>query len=218
MVIKTVETQEVRLLNLKFGEPQMNNDIKAQLQDLPVVGMVGSPPEHPQESGGGAHESGLEMSNLGSGSDRTTSVGNDNDDLDAVLGHPEDSPVILASGAENTSDDLDPELTVQEGLQSMAVVQVYKPKCLECGHLVTWAKTFYTSCHASAGNAMCPAQSMRITENIPLEKIVAAFRDAERHGDLARVSRLYAQVAKKPDWVQQRVNDELKKARSRSDW
>ena len=148
----------------------------------------------------------------------TASVGNDNDDLDAVLGHPEDSPVILASGAENTSDDLDPELTVQEGLQSMAIVQVYKPKCLECGHLVTWAKTFYTSCHVSAGNAVCPAQSMRITENIPLEKIVAAFRDAERHGDLARVSRLYAQVAKKPDWVQQRVNDELKKARSRSDW
>lgn len=218
MVIKTVETQEVRLLNLKFGEPQMNNDIKAQLQDLPVVGMVGSPPEHPQESGSGAHESGLEMSNLGSGSNRTTSVGNDNDDLDAVLGHHDDSPVILASGAENPSDDLDPELTVQEGLQSMAVVQVYKPKCLECGHLVTWAKTFYTSCHVSAGNAVCPAQSMRITENIPLEKIVAAFRDAERHGDLARVSRLYAQVAKKPDWVQQRVNDELKKARSRSDW
>jgi hypothetical protein len=222
MVIKTVETQEVRLLNLKFGEPQMNNDIKAQLQDLPVVGMVGSHPEHPQESGSGSgsgsgtHESGLEMGDPGS--DRTTSVGNDNDDLDAVLGHPEDSPVILASGAENTSDDLDPELTVQEGLQSMAVVQVYKPKCLECGHLVTWAKTFYTSCHVSAGNAMCPAQSMRITENIPLEKIIAAFREAERHGDLARVSRLYAQVAKKPDWVQQRVNDELKKARSRSDW
>ena len=217
MVIKTVETQEVRLLNLKFGEPQMNNDIKAQLQDLPVVGMVGSPPEHPQESGSGAHESGLEMGDPGSGRS-TTSVGNDNDDLDAVLGQTDDSPVILASGAENTADDLDPELTVQEGLQSMAVVQVYKPKCLECGHLVTWAKTFYTSCHVSAGNAVCPAQSMRITENIPLEKIVAAFRDAERHGDLARVSRLYAQVAKKPDWVQQRVNDELKKARSRSDW
>ena len=54
MVIKTVETQEVRLLNLKFGEPQMNNDIKAQLQDLPVVGMVVSHPEHPQESGGGS--------------------------------------------------------------------------------------------------------------------------------------------------------------------
>ncbi len=218
MVIKTVETQEVRLLNLKFGEPTMKNDIKAQLQDLPVVGMVGSSPEHPQESGSGAHESGLEMSNLGSNNSSTTSVGNDNDDLDAVLGQTDDSPVILAAGAENTADDLDPELTVQEGLQSMAVVQVYKPKCLECGHLVTWAKTFYTSCHASAGNAMCPAQSMRITENIPLEKIIAAFRDAERHGDLARVSRLYAQVAKKPDWVQQRVNDELKKARSRSDW
>lgn len=217
MVIKTVETQEVRLLNLKFGEPQMNNDIKAQLQDLPVVGMVGSHPEHPQESGSGTHESGLEMGDPGSGRS-TTYVGNDHDDLDAVLGQTDDSPVILAAGAENTADDLDPELTVQEGLQSMAVVQVYKPKCLECGHLVTWAKTFYTSCHASAGNAMCPAQSMRITENIPLEKIIAAFRDAERHGDLARVSRLYAQVAKKPDWVQQRVNDELKKARSRSDW
>lgn len=217
MVIKTVETQEVRLLNLKFGEPQMNNDIKAQSQDLPVVGMVGSSPEHPQESGSGSgtHESGLEMGDPGRS---TASVGNDNDDLDAVLGQTDDSPVILAAGAENPADDLDPELTVQEGLQSMAVVQVYKPKCLECGHLVTWAKTFYTSCHASAGNAMCPAQSMRITENIPLEKIIAAFRDAERHGDLARVSRLYAQVAKKPDWVQQRVNDELKKARSRSDW
>lgn len=209
MVIKTVETQEVRLRDLKLGDSTMNKTTQ-KVEDLPTVGTVGN--DDPEE----VHR---DVGALNPGADQDFTDA----DLDDVLGDPSGGPVVVMTpptgqSESHSADAADVDLTVQTGLRTMAVVQVYKPKCLSCGHLVSWAPNVYNSCHSSAGNALCPAGSMRITEHIPLDKIISAFKEAENQGDLARVSRLYAQVAKRPDWIQQRINDELKKARARPDW
>ena len=146
-------------------------------------------------------------------------VGTDSDlasleDDDAVLGGPR--PATLTEL--DIDDDGEADFVVAETLQTTAVVQVHKPKCLTCTHLVSFGTKTYSSCHYSAGNDVCPAKTMKITEHIPIDAILAAFKEAEANSDLERVSRLYAQIAKRPDWVQQRITDALKEARSRKDW
>ena len=160
----------------------------------------------------------------------TRSGADDDFDLDSVLGQLENigdrdrdrdrdsdgSKVIQADTAASQFEQL--EIRVSPDAPLLGVIQVYKLKCLNCTHLVPAAGKEYNECHYSAGNKLCPASSMKIIQHIPIDKILRAFKEAENSGNLGRISRLYAQVAKRPDWVQQRINDELRKARARKDW
>ena len=158
----------------------------------------------------------------------STHAGADDDfDLDSVLGQLEnigdrdrdsdaDSKVIQEDSAASQFEQL--EIRVSPDAPLLGVIQVYKLKCLNCTHLVPAAGKEYNECHYSAGNKLCPASSMKIIQHIPIDKILRAFKEAENSGNLGHISRLYAQIAKRPDWVQQRINDELRKARARKDW
>jgi hypothetical protein len=120
----------------------------------------------------------------------------DSDDTDSLL---------TTSPDDEEEDDQDDD--------DQGVVEIYNQKCLGCGHLVAFAEKKYKSCHFTAGNEHCPASSLQIVVRIPVEKIVRSFLTAERMGDSSRLARLYAKLAAKPEWYQNRVNQVLKWAR-----
>jgi hypothetical protein len=89
------------------------------------------------------------------------------------------------------------------------VLEIHSEKCLRCNHLTPHAEKKFNNCHFSRGNERCPAASVQILIGIPLDRIVASFLAAEDTGDNARLGRLYAQLATKPSWQQQRIQESL---------
>lgn len=120
----------------------------------------------------------------------------------------DDTPESSGATESETDESLDPK-QVDNG-----VLEIYKPKCLGCSHLVPHLDTKFSKCHFSKGNDRCPASSVQILVGIPLDKIVRAFLVAEQTGDNARMGRLYGQLAVKPAWQQQRITEALAEARA----
>jgi hypothetical protein len=100
-----------------------------------------------------------------------------------------------------------------EETQDEALVEVHDSKCLNCSHLVSFATKKYKNCHFSKGNEHCPAQSVKITIRIPVEKIVRRFIVAMKTGDNERLGQLYTKLAKHESWYQERITTALKKAK-----
>lgn len=226
MSIKALHEQSVRLKTLPHPEAALQ-----QKEPEPTVGPDAKnlSAESPLQSAATAHNEQVGQAPQTSVR-RGLNTSDDDFDLDSVLGQIEsnaseypnisdtDSDTTVIQDSSNTSQFDKIDIRVSEDAPMLGVIQVYKLKCLTCRHLVPAAAKEFNECHFSAGNKLCPASSMKIIQHIPIDKIIRAFKEAEGSGNLSRVSRLYAQVAKRPDWVQQRINDELRKARARKDW
>ena len=100
-----------------------------------------------------------------------------------------------------------------EETQDEALVEVHDSKCLNCSHLVSFATKKYKNCHFSKGNEHCPAQSVKITIRIPVEKIVRRFIVAMKTNDNERLGQLYTKLARHEPWYQDRITTALKKAK-----
>lgn len=94
-----------------------------------------------------------------------------------------------------------------------ATIEIFKPECLGCGHLVPFVDHKYKKCHFSRGNTHCPAQSVQIQVRIPAEEIAQRFITAERIGDNLALARLYTKLASKPEWAQKRIKDTISRLR-----
>lgn len=119
-----------------------------------------------------------------------------------------------ASEADDSASDDSEEAGIDDDDNATALVFVHQPKCLGCGHLVGFAEKKYKSCHFTAGNEMCPAQSIKIAIQLDTKRIVMNFLNAEEEGDTEKLSRLYAALATKPDWGRRQILDDLAAARS----
>lgn len=114
------------------------------------------------------------------------------------------SPIAVVESASSDSKpvDLPPCLDYEDSNQNPSgvklVIEAYAPGCLECTHLVPTAQNEYTDCHFSAGNAFCPAQSVKIIftgrRNVFLNKL----KTARTSGDSNRVLKILASLEKEP--------------------
>lgn len=144
------------------------------------------------------------------------------DDSFPDLSEPSSDTTSDASGADNAPDEVDAPTTIVEepspGVQvpDEAILFVFEPKCLECSHLVAFAKKAHNGCHFTAGNEDCPAQSVTISVKLPMTKILRNFLRAEEEGDTEKLGRLYAALSAKPGWAQKQILDALQDARERA--
>lgn len=130
-------------------------------------------------------------------------------------GQPEaTAPVASTTVAVVADDDDGDEDEGIEGEADHALVFVHQPKCLMCGHLVAFAEKKYKSCHFTAGNESCPAQTIKIAIQLDTRNIVRNFLNAEEEGDSEKLSRLYASLATKPEWGQRQIMEDLTAARA----
>ena len=226
MAIKSISEQSVKLKQLPT--PGLRNQVSgivAEAADEPST-LQAAANRHNREGSGDGESEDVDLESILGGIKANRGEADAYADADADVGNPttpyrnklqtqpepEPEPEPDSEGRESV------DLKDSEDAPLLAVVQIYKMRCLTCSYLVPAATKKFNECHFSAGNKLCPAASLKIIQHIPISKILASFKEAEASGDLSRVSRLYAQVAKRPDWVQQRINDELRKARNRSDW
>jgi len=124
------------------------------------------------------------------------------------------TPVASTTVAVVADDDDSDEDEGIEGEADHALVFVHQPKCLMCGHLVAFAEKKYKSCHFTAGNESCPAQTIKIAIQLDTRNIVRNFLNAEEEGDSEKLSRLYASLATKPEWGQRQIMEDLTAARA----
>ncbi len=108
------------------------------------------------------------------------------------------------------------EETPSVGIPEEAILFIYEPKCLGCGHLVAFAEKKHTGCHFTAGNDECPAQSVTISVKLPMTNIIRNFLHAEESGDTQKLGHLYQKLAKKPAWAQRQILEALQEARERA--
>lgn len=94
------------------------------------------------------------------------------------------------------------------------ILEVFRAECLQCKHLVPFAKKKLSECHFSKGNKACPAASVQVIIRVPLEQIVPRWMKYEREGDYAGVARMAAKLSEKPEHYQQRVKVALEDARA----
>jgi len=141
-------------------------------------------------------------------------------DEDEDLSSLEDETEDAESSTED-SNIHNPEASLKEDEDSLdvdeinnGVLEIYHAKCLSCQRLVPHADKKYTNCSFTKGNTRCPASSVQVLIGIPLDKIVTAFFVAEQTGDNARLGKLYAQLANKPAWQQQRITQALNERRA----
>jgi hypothetical protein len=101
--------------------------------------------------------------------------------------------------------------TIAEEEPEEGFLEIFNENCLSCKELVPFAKKSFKrkGCHFTTGNKNCPAESTTIVIRVPLEEIVPRFRTAEKERDFARLAKLNALLATKPDWYQQRVAQAL---------
>lgn len=146
---------------------------------------------------------------------QTTQADDDSDDDLSDL--VDDTPECPSESLSNKADD-EPEQDTDLDKQQVdnGVLEIYKAKCLGCGHLAPHLEQKFNKCHFTKGNDQCPASSVQILIGIPLDNIVRAFLVAEQTGDNARLGRLYAQLAQKPEWQQQRITGALAQQRADS--
>lgn len=153
----------------------------------------------------------VEKGDQSSSKSETTNGDEDADTDDEDLSSLED----LSDGDNENLESVDEEqpASQQESLDEQeidsGVLEIFHEKCLRCAHLVPHETKKFNSCHFSKGNARCPASSVQILIGIPLDAIVNAFMTAEVIGDNAKLGRLYAQLAEKPEWQQQRIQEAL---------
>lgn len=132
----------------------------------------------------------------------------------AAAGDDEDDDLSSLEDTAGEGQDADAEVEIDEDTLDAAevdngVLEIYNEKCLRCTHLVPHADKKFNNCHFSKGNDRCPASSVQILIGIPLDNIVNAFLTAEQIGDNSRLGRLYAQLAEKPAWQQQRIQEAI---------
>lgn len=130
-------------------------------------------------------------------SKRETGTEIDTDDLeDAVaeqLGRVDDAAnKILVESVDET-----PQESTEISDEEKDVLLLYKPKCVNCTHLIPEAATkVYNSCHYSKGNADCPAANTKIVVMIPAEKVSDLLLQATLSNDVIRMSELTARLNK----------------------
>lgn len=142
--------------------------------------------------------------------------------LAALVAPDSEMDASLDDGSEDADETVDlstvdadeAEADLEDADSDHAVLQVFKPECLKCGHLVSFAEHRYKSCHFTAGNTMCPAEGILIQIQIPVDSIVRNFIRAEEAGDSKKLSKLYSALATKPSWAQRQITAALASARA----